>query len=88
MMLKFTVDRFLGMKFVFTISISHFISKNLFLTDQLSFSLAGVGLLLHDSVLLLQGLLLYVVLVAVLHPLDAVDVRQEGFPLLVEVAGE
>lgn len=49
---------------------------------------AGVGLLLDQGVLLLQGLLLNVLLVAVLHPLDAVDVSKECLPGLVIVTGK
>ena len=52
------------------------------------FDLTGVGFLLHPRVLLLQGLLLDVLLVAVLHPLDAVHVSQEGPACLVVVAGK
>ena len=49
---------------------------------------AGVGLLLDHAVLLVKALLLYVLLVAVLHPLDAVHVAKEGVALLVVVAGK
>ena len=49
---------------------------------------AGVGLLLDHAVLLVKALLLYVLLVAVLHPLDAVHVSQEGPACLVVVAGK
>ena len=54
---------------------------------KFSFYGAGVGELLDDPVLLLQGLCLDILLVAVLHPLDAVHVPEEGVPLLVVVAG-
>ena len=54
---------------------------------KFSFHRAGVGELLDDPVLLLQGLCLDILLVAVLHPLDAVHVPEEGVPLLVVVAG-
>ena len=49
---------------------------------------AGVGLLLDHAVLLVQGLLLDVLLVTVLHPLDAVHVTKEGVALLVVVASK
>ena len=49
---------------------------------------AGVSLFFDHLVLLLQGFLLNVLLVAVLHPLDAVHVPEEGVASLVVVAGK